>query len=368
MRRILHLIKGLARGGAEQLLLSEAPYLDRGRFAYEVAYLLPDHNALVEPLEQVGLPVHCLNGARGAGWVGRLRKLVGDREIDLVHDHSPYVAIGTRLGLRGRSRPRIVYTEHNVWEAYHRATYWGNLLTYPRSDHVFAVSDHVLASIRYPRFLQYRRMPTVETLHHGVDPVALRRLSSPDGVREELGIPEDVPVVGTVANFRPSKGHAILLEAAVRVRNTIPDVRFVLVGLGPLESDIRRRARELGLDGTVIFAGARSDAPRVAGACDLFTLPSVHEGLAIALIEAMVLGRPAVVTRAGGLTEVVEHGKQGLVVAPGDPKPLADAIVILLQDADLRRRFGEAGRVRAEEFDIRKAVHRLEEVYTELLG
>jgi glycosyltransferase involved in cell wall biosynthesis len=106
----------------------------------------------------------------------------------------------------------------------------------------------------------------------------------------------------------------------------------------------------------------------VAGACDLFTLPSVYEGLAIALIEAMALGRPAVVTRAGGLTEVVEHGKQGLVVDPGDPKGLADAIISLLRDPDLRHRFGEAGRRRAGRFDIRRAVRRHEEVYTELLG
>ena len=368
MKRILHIIKGLARGGAEQLLLSQAPYADRSRFDYEVAYLLPDHNTLVGELEAAGLPVHCLDGARGAGWIGRLRRVVHDREIDLVHGHSPYVAIGTRVGLRGRSRPRMVYTEHNVWEAYHRATYWGNLLTYPRSDHVFAVSDHVLASIRYPLPLRFLRMPTVETLHHGVDPAAVRGWESSDGVREELGIPDDAPLVGTVANFRPSKGHAVLLEAAVRVRRAIPKVRFVLVGLGPLESEIRRRARELGLDGTVVFAGARGDAPRVAGACDLFTLPSVYEGLAIALIEAMALGRPAVVTRAGGLTEVVEHGKQGLVVDPGDPKGLADAIISLLRDPDLRHQFGEAGRRRAAKFDIRRALRRHEEVYSELLS
>lgn len=367
MKRVLHLIKGLARGGAEQLLVSQSPYVDRSRFEYEVAYILPDQHAVVAELEEAGLPVHCLEGARGAGWIGRLRRLVRERDIDLVHTHSPYVAIGARIGLWRHSRPRLVYTEHNVWEAYHRATYWGNVLTYPRSDHVFAVSDHVKASINYPAALRFLPMPRVETLHHGVDPAAMNKWESSDGVREELGVPADAPLVGTVANFRPSKGHAILLEAAVRVRRSIPDVRFVLVGLGPLESDIRFRARELGLDGTVIFAGARDDAPRVAGAFDVFALPSVYEGLAIALIEAMALGRPAVVTRAGGLTEVLEHGKQGLVVEPRDPEGLADAIILLIQDGELRRQFGEAGRRRAAKFDIRKAVRRLEEVYTELL-
>lgn len=367
MKRILHLIKGLARGGAEQLLVSQAPYLDRRRFEYEVAYLLPDHNSLVAELQMAGLPVHCLRGARGTGWIGRLRRLVRERKIDLIHLHSPYVAIGTRLGLWARSSLRLVYTEHSVWESYHRATYWGNLMTYPRNDHVFAVSGHVRASIRYPGPLRFLSIPTIETLHHGLDPAAVDRWSSSDGVRQEFGIPEEAPLVGTVANFRVWKGHAVLLEAVLRVRRAIPQVRFVLVGHGPLEEDLRRRTRELHLENTVVFTGARDDAPRVAGACDLFVLPSLSEGLAIALIEAMALGRPAVVTRVGGLTEVVEHGEHGLVVAPGNPEHLADAVITLLKDPPLRQKMGDAGRLRAAEFDIRKAVRRHEEVYAELL-
>lgn len=368
MKRILHLIKGLARGGAEQLLVSQAPYLDRGRFYYEVAYLDPDHNSLVSKLEGAGLPVLCLDGGRGTEWIGRVRRLVREHDIDLVHVHSPYVAIGMRLAIWGRSSPRLVYTEHSVWDFYHPATYWGNILTYPRNDHVFAVSDHVRRSVRYPWLLRFRRLPPVETLYHGLDPAAVHLWSPSDGVREELGIPHEAPIVGTVANFRGGKGHSILLEAAVLVRDLVPAVRFVLVGHGPLEAEIRRRAAELGLDGTVVFTGVREDAPRVAGAFDLFALPSLSEGLAIALIEAMALGRPAVVSRVGGLTEVVEHGKQGLVVNPGDPPALAEAIVTLLRDVGLRQQLGEAGRVRAATFDIRNAVRRHEEVYTELLA
>jgi glycosyltransferase involved in cell wall biosynthesis len=366
MKRILHVIKGLARGGAEQLLVNQAPYLDRSRFDYEVAYLLPDHGALVGELELAGLRVHCLGGTRGASWVGRLRRLVRDRKIDLVHDHSPYVAIGTRLGLTGTG-VRLVYTEHSIWDFYHRATYWGNLLTYPRCDHVFAVSNHVRASVRYPRPLRFLPMPPIETVYHGLDPAAVGRWQSADGVREEFGIPYDAPLVGMVGNFRAEKGHRILLQAAIRVRQAIPRVRFLLVGYGPLESETRRLARQLGLEDTVVFAGARDDAPRITGGFDLFALPSLSEGLAIALIEAMALGRPAVVTNVGGLTEVIEHGKQGLVVNPGDPGELAGAIIRLLEDANLRRALGAAARTRAGDFDIRKALRRHEEVYTELL-
>jgi glycosyltransferase involved in cell wall biosynthesis len=210
-------------------------------------------------------------------------------------------------------------------------------------------------------------MPRIETLYHGVDPASVRAWADSDGVREELEIPVDAPVVGTVANFRREKGHGILLNAAVHVRRAFPEVRFVLVGHGPLESRTRRLCRDLGLDRSVVFTGARHDAPRLAAAFDVFALPSLKEGLGIAVIEAMTLGRPVVVTRVGGLKELVEDGKQGLVVEPGNPEAFADAIIRLIRDTALRQRLGEAGRLVAARFDIRNAVRRHEEVYTELL-
>lgn len=366
MNRVLLLIKGLGRGGAEQLLVGAARYADGSRFRYEVAYLLPWKRALVNEVEALGVPVHCLEGARGVAWAGRLRRLVRGRGIDLVHAHSPYPAILARLVLPRRIP--IVYTEHNVWSRYRLPTYWGNALTYPRNDRVFAVADHVRRSVRYPPGLRFLRMPPVETLYHGLDPALLSGGASPDGVREDLGIPERVPVVGTVANLKAHKGHRHLLEAAARVRMAVPEARFVLVGQGPMEDELRRRARELGLDGNVVFAGYREDALRVAAAFDLFVLPSTHEGLPIALVEAMALGKPAVVTAVGGVPEVVEDGAHGLVVPPGDPGALARAIVTLLRDARLRERLGAGARRRAADFDIRRAVRRMEQVYEELLS
>jgi glycosyltransferase involved in cell wall biosynthesis len=366
MRKVLIVIKGLGRGGAELLLLSAAPYLDRERFSYRFAYLLPWKDALVGDLTEAGLPVHCLDGAKGAGWVGRLRSLVGGERIDLVHVHSPVAAAGVRLAA-GR-QARVVYTEHNVWGRYHRATYAANLATFPRNDHVFAVSDEVRASIRYPGPMRLLPLPPVETLHHGLDPAAVAAWGGQDGARAELGIPQDVPLVGSIANFKAAKDHANLLRAAVVVRAALPDVRFLLVGQGPLEPQTRRLAAELGLDGTVIFAGFRSDAHRLAAEFDVFTLSSAYEGLPIALIEAMALGRPCVATSVGGIPEVVSDGAQGVLVPPRDPDALAGGLLRLLGDPALRARMGVAARERADDFDIRKAVHRMEQVYSGLLG
>ncbi len=366
MNRVLFLIKGLGRGGAEQLLLSAAPYLDRTTFEYEAAYLLPWKDALVGELEQEGIRVHCLRGARDPRWPLKLRSLIRRRGIDVVHAHSPLAAVGARVAVP--SRVRLVYTEHNVWDRYHRATYWANVVTFPRSDHVFAVSDHVRQSIRYPPGLRRRSMPPVETLYHGLDRRAITGSNGTDGIRRELRIPEQAPIVGTVANFKAHKGHTYLLEAAVQVRKVIPDVRFVFVGTGPLEDEVRARAAALGLNGSVVFAGFREDALRVASSFQVFCLPSLYEGLSIALMEAMALGKPSVVTAVGGQPEILDDGREGFLVPPRDPSTLADRLIELLDDRDLRDRLGKTAGERAAGFDIRNAVRRSENVYSELLA
>lgn len=366
-RRILYLIKGLGRGGAEQLLVNAAPFLDRARFDYQVAYLLPWKDALVPLLESSGLPAICLMGGHGIAWVLRLKEIVRERHIDLVHTHSPYPAVAARLGL-GRRGPRFVHTEHNVWESYSRLTYWGNLLTYSRNDHVFAVSRNVMQSVSLPRLLRSMPRPPIETLYHGPAQMPEPSDLDPDTVREEFNIPDGSLIVGTVANLKAKKGYRYLLQAAAVVRKELPDVRFVLVGHGPEEPFLRSEARRLGLDGTVVFAGFREDPLRMAAAFDVFALPSLYEGLSIALIEAMSLGKPSVVTRTGGVPEVIEHDTHGLIVAPGDSDELAAGLLKLLTDRELRSRMGLEAMRRASFFDIRSAVQRMEEVYEEVLS
>ncbi|HXF71391.1 MAG TPA: glycosyltransferase [Actinomycetota bacterium] len=366
-RNVLLLIKGLGPGGAERLLVAGARHLDRSRFRYLAAYVLPWKDALARELETAGVPVTCLGGGPGARWASRLRALVHDEGIELVHSHLPYTGIWARVALG--DQVRHVYTEHNEWECYRTVTYWGNLLTFPRNDHVFAVSRQVARTVRYPGALRRAlRMPPVETLYHGpaTDEVAPR--SEGRAIRAELGIWDGAPVVGCVANFRVAKAHPDLLRAAALVRQRIPEVRFVFVGQGPLEERARRLAKDLRLADAAVFAGYREDAARLCAAFDLFTLSSVHEGLPIALLEAMAAGTPAVVTDAGGLPEVVEDGVHGRVVPRRDPAALAAAIVELLSDEGLRARMGLAAQERARGFDIRRAVRRMEQVYEELLS
>jgi glycosyltransferase involved in cell wall biosynthesis len=239
-------------------------------------------------------------------------------------------------------------------------------MTFPRNDHVFAVSEDVRRTIRYPRWLPAMRMPPVETLHHGIDLRSVAGWVDRLGARTEFGIPPDTPVVGTVANFRTIKGHRYLVRAASTVLESVPDARFVLVGSGPLEEAVKAQAAAAGLGDRMVFAGFRADAPRLMSMFDVFVLPSTHEGLPISLVEAMALGVAPIVTKVGGNVEVIEHGRQGLLVPPMAPEALARAIVSVLRDAPLRRRLGFGARERARRFDVRHSVWRTEQIYRKL--
>jgi glycosyltransferase involved in cell wall biosynthesis len=362
MKRILLLTKGLGRGGAEQIVLTTVRNGDRARFEYEVAYLLPHKDALVPEFLRAGAPVHRLDGWKTGLWVSRLDWLVRRLAIDVVHAHAPVPAIGARILPK---RYALVYTEHNVWSRYARTTYWANAATFGRNDHVFAVSDEVRSSIRYPAPLRKRRVPPVETLHHGIDETD-RRSEVVNGVRTEFGVPTLAPFVVTVANLKKHKGYRHLIDAIVITKRSRPDARFLFVGTGPLETEIRQRVKEAGLEREVILAGFRDDARRIVDAADIFVLASEHEGLPLSLLEAMSSAKPAVVTRVGGIPEVVTDGEDALVVPPANPLALADALTKLMREPALRKDLGQRGRRRARAFDAVKAVRRIEQVYEDV--
>ena len=186
------------------------------------------------------------------------------------------------------------------------------------------------------------------TVHEGID---LERVESapPARLHEELWLPHQAPIVGNVAALVPHKGQRHLIEAAALVVRQVPDARFVIAGEGELRQALERQIKEHHLEKHVLLAGFRPDVLSVHKAFDIFVMSSVTEGLGTSLLDAMACARPIVATTAGGIPEVVADGETGLLVPPRDHHALADAIVRLLNDSDLRRRLGEAGLARVRE-------------------
>jgi len=364
--RVLWLIKGLGPGGAEQLLVSMAGARDRTVAEIDVAYLLPWKDAFVPALAEAGVGVTCLGvtNERDPRWAFALRRLLAERRYDIVHLHSPYVAGVARVVARSfspRTRPRVVTTEHNAWATFALPTRVLNAATSPLDDATLAVSQEVRDSMP-----GWRRRRT-EVVVHGVDIAAVRAAAAARAeMRAELGIEPSQIVIGTVANYREQKDYPTLLAAAADVIGRGVPVRFVAVGQGPLHDEIHARHDALGLGDRFLLLGHRPDAVRVLAACDGFCLASRWEGLPVALMEALVLGLPVVATAVGGVAEAVADGREALLVPPGRPRELADALARFATDASLRAALARAAAERGAAFDITRATRRIEALYREM--
>jgi len=186
-----------------------------------------------------------------------------------------------------------------------------------------------------------------------------------------LGIPAEAQVLGTVANLFPRKGYEVMLNAMPTLLTAFPQVHYVIVGTGDTEYEARLRAltQKLGLGGHVHFAGFHDSVYPVLAAMDVYVHPALMEGFGIAVLEAMAMRKPVVATTTGGLPEIVQDGQTGLLVPPGEPNALAQAIVSLLQDSTRRVAMGRSGRSRVETlFTVEAMMDRLIAAYGLLLG
>ncbi len=368
-RRVLVLIKCMGYGGAERLVVSMMRHRDRDRFDYEVAYVLEDRDTLVPQLRDAGVVVHPL-GARGnqdLRWMWRLRALLDEGHFDVVHAHLPYAATFGRLVASVRSpRPALVYTEHSLWDKMALAVKALNRVTIGLDDRLLVVSEACRRSL--PRSLQHRARVVV----HGIElePIRdamLQRSELRQAVRSELGVPDDELLVMTVAGLRWPKGYDVLLRAARAALDRGAAVRFVAVGDGALRRDLEAQHGALTLGEHFVFLGERDDVPRLLPAADIFVIPSRIEGLPLAVMEAVCAGLPIVATDVGELPNILTNGINALVVPAEQPQALADAIIELTNDPELRTRLGAAALELADLFDVQRCVQEVESIYDELL-
>ena len=375
------LIKGLGLGGAERLLVDSLPFLDRARFDYHVGYLLPWKRFLVPELERAGIPVHCLGGVTGPSdsaaspWQAvallpkafqRLLALQRREHFDVIQADLPIAGILARVAGRLSSVP-VIYTEHNLQERYHSMTRWANAATYGWNRRVLAVSGEVAESIGR---CGLRERTRVTTLLNGV-PVEQVQAEAAQGqdVRRELDIPEHHLVVGTVAVLRAQKRLADWLQVAARVAAKRAPVTFLLVGGGPLENEIRAHVASLRLANVVRMPGFRADGRRLMSVMDVYLMTSEFEGLPIALLEAMTLGKPVVSTRVGGIPEAVTDGITGLLAPIGALDALTDSVIRLLDDGSMRARLGAAGAARVKsDYHVQRRVRAIESLYDEVIA
>jgi glycosyltransferase involved in cell wall biosynthesis len=304
-------------------------------------------------------------------WRGSLRELEG-KGVDLIHSHCQFGDVLALLLARPLGAKALVRTVHNEREWPKRPLrrlLLTNLL-YPLVYRLeIGISQQVADNLDrrlVARLLKRRSICLynaidLERFGHRAEKVRAQK-------RQELGLPLEAPVIGTIGRLTQQKGYDLLLEAMVVLLAEMPEARLLLVGDGELASDLKTLAGRLGIAGAVCFAGPRQDVESLLAAMDLFASSSLWEGLPTVILESMAAGVPVVATDVSGTRELVGDGVTGLLVPPGDAQALARAIRQVLRDGALAGVLVQGARRRVEDFSIAGVAKQHVAVYRDIIA
>ncbi len=291
-----------------------------------------------------------------------LAKLQGDlvrRGVTVIHSHEFAMAVYGTVVAR-RMGVRHVVTHHaNMWMTDKLRRRMALRWALRNADATVAVSED------YRQHLLRSLGPTAErviTIVNGIAPTQ----GDADPVRREFGIGPDEVVVLAAGALVERKGHIVLVRAVEQLRRDgcLVPVRVIIAGEGQEEARLRTAIHDAGLDGIVHLAGVRLDIPNLMAACDILAMPSIWEGLPLAVLEGMHAGSAIIGSRISGIPEAVREGVDGLLTPPGDAPALSGALRRLLEEPELRRRMGASARARAlAEFHIAPMMDRYERLY-----
>jgi glycosyltransferase involved in cell wall biosynthesis len=376
---VLTVITKLELGGAQQVALYTLSGLPREKYT---RHLIAGEGGLLDA-EARALPDvrvnlwpgfrHPIRPLLDLSTLWRLAAYLRRERIRLVHTHSSKAGLLGRLAAAWAGVPVRVHTVHGwpfhagqpapVRCAFIAVERWAARFT----TKLIAVSE---ATRDEGLRLGIGRPEQYEVIYPGSDLSAF----APGGseiraaVRSEFGFPPAAPLVGMVACLKPQKAPQDLLVAAREVADRAPQVRFLLVGDGELRPALEAQLRKLRLEDTVKLAGWRQDVPRLMAAFDLLAHSSLWEGLPCVFAQAQAAGLPVLATDVAGAREIIANQRSGLLVPPGDPLRLAEALLGLLRDPARRLAMSQAAPAQARPFQREHMLAKTLELYARLLG
>ncbi len=359
--KILHVETGRhLYGGAQQLIYLAKALVVRG---IDNILVCPPGSGIDIAARDAGLTVINLKcaGDHDLAFAFRLRQRLMDEKPDIIHCHSRRG--GDFLGglaATGTSIPAVISRRVDNTESPLIAG-----LRYRPFCKVITISEAIACVLREAGLDEDRLM----VIRDSVD--THRFMAPPDceSFRSEFGLSDADIVVAAIGQLIPRKGHRYLLEAVAQSRASHPNVKVIIFGQGPLEAELQERTAKLGLGSTVQFAGFRQDLDDYLACLDLLVHPALAEGLGVAALKAAAAGIPVVGFAAGGLSEAVADGETGILVSPKDVQALGEAIARLIENPELRRAFGNAGRARMQrEFSIESMVDGHVQLYESILS
>ncbi len=369
--RVLWMLSGIAMGGSERNIVSVLPYLrDCGITVMLCTLNTRRDSPLAQVFARTGIERYDVAARQMAdpGALRRFSRLLSDLHIDLIHaedqDTIVYAGLARRmLGIPAVMTRHVLEEPSSTWKETFRArlVLWSARFA---MDRIIAVSEFVRR-----RFARQAGVPLskIETIYNGIDLERFTPGPAREDLRNKLSWDARRPIAAFVSVMRPGKGFEVLFQAIPLIRASAPDFQVKIIGEGPLEAELRRQAVPLG--DAVEFLGQRMDIPELLHASDLLIQASWSEALPTVLIEAGAAALPVVATDVGGSSEIVEHGKGGLIVPAGDAAALAASTVALLQSPERAAAMGRyASDFVHKTFSLPGQAERTIALYSRLLG
>ncbi|MCM8784043.1 MAG: glycosyltransferase family 4 protein [Candidatus Omnitrophica bacterium] len=343
--KLLHIITHLELGGAQKTTLALIQRLNHENF--EVHFITSPYGYLIRKLEEIkGIKFNlfpCLR--REINLLNdfiaflRLLKYIKHNRFDIVHTHSPKAGFLGRWAAKIAKVPIIIHTVHGfpfyenqkfilkkIYILMERITakITDKLVVVCESDFKKGISAKIGSEDRYI------------LIREGIEIVKQKQKKS---LYNRLNISYSFPLIGMVACLKPQKAPLDFVKGAFLVKKRFPKAKFILVGGGPLYKEVKRLIRRLNLENNFSLLGWREDAIEIISLFDIFVLTSIWEGLPLVILEAMSLGKPIVATDVDGIRELIEDGENGFLVEPGDYYNLAQKIMFILEEENLRKKF-----------------------------
>ncbi|MGB8952707.1 MAG: glycosyltransferase [Candidatus Aminicenantales bacterium] len=372
--RILEMIDQPFLGGGQMALLALARSLDRERF--EVFVCSREGGPFIRALEKNRIHFYPISFSRRFRQtpVKEIASLLDRQKIDILHTHGGVAGLYGRWASRRSRTPVVIHTLHGIHYLHYRNVVrkWALIFLerhFSRfTDGIIVVSE---ADLRSGKKFKLAPEDKMHLIKNGVDFSPPTEAGGSEGREEEwkrkLKTARDHPVVGTVARLHRQKGIIYFLRAASIIHRRIPEAQILVAGGGPLEQKLRQEAKRLGVQRYFLLLGERTDARELLSYFDVFALPSLWEGLPLALLEAAALGKPIVATDIDGVREVIKDGETGILVPPKNPEILAHAIVRLLEDRQQARNLGQkAKELIPPRFDLVRMVEQTQSLYLDL--
>lgn len=363
--RVLTLIDVVSDlGGAERFAIGLASHLPRDRFDPWICSTRQAELAATSTLQRLGIP-HTNLGRKYKWDVHRMLGLVAllrRERFDVIHAHKFGSNVWGALIGRSCGVPVIVAHEHTWSYAGNPLRAWldGNLIGRLATRFV------AVSAADAERMVRIEGVPREKVIVIPAAAYMPRSGTQAGNLRAELGLAPDTPVVVVVAVLRPQKALSVLLEAHAQVLARVPDAQLVIVGDGECRAELEQLARELVLDGCVHFLGRRADVESILVDADVAALSSDFEGTPLFISECMATNTALVATAVGGVPEMVEDGRTGVLVPPRDPAALADAIARLLANPAERERLAAGAASRLPEYRVDAIASRIGQLYETL--